>query len=611
MGMSDSISEDDEGFEIIGSNRKLVDSLRSSNYKNTTYAIAELIDNSVDASAHHIEILCKDMKNYETGRNNLHEVAVLDDGVGMEENPLRRSLKFGDGKDPRSDDLGKFGMGLPNASISQCRRVEIYTWTNTIDDALYTYIDTEMIPHKMKSVPKPVHKKIPNEWKNASKYLSKKSGTLVIWSKIDRASYKTSNALIKNSTSLIGRIYRKFLHGEPDNKTAGLVIRTASFTASNGQVSIINEDDAIKPNDPLYLMAPSQTPKPWDDKPMFEKYGNDDVMNIPYKGKNHTVNIRYTIVRGDVRKEDQSGATEFGKHADDNMGISIVRSGRELDLDTSIKRTHEYRDRWWGVEIEFPPSLDELFGVSYVKQSASNFSDTLKNYDKIIDVSGKDEHQSKRELEGDGEHDKIIMIKLVHKIMTRVKNMLAAVKLERKGTRKDPKTPGKKPEDIAGESQTSETGTGQDVKNIPKNERIENAKRILMEEGFSVIDAEHRAKESIEAGEKFVWLPANLSGDQFFDVVHRSSTGQLYIKLNIDHAAYKNLAQIVENVPNNLNANEAIERLRHVHTGLRLLIASWAEFEDQTLNDDQRRQIQNFRISWGTLLDDFLKQNSL
>ena len=74
--------------------------------------VAELVDNSADAEARHIEIMCKDVKIHSTGRHNLEEIAVLDDGIGMDEELLRRSLKFGDGKDAKSDDLGKFGMGV-------------------------------------------------------------------------------------------------------------------------------------------------------------------------------------------------------------------------------------------------------------------------------------------------------------------------------------------------------------------------------------------------------------------------------------------------------------------------------------------------------------------
>ena len=603
----------DSDYDILASSPKLISSLRSSNYTNSTYAVAELVDNSVDAKARHIEIMCKDVKGYGTGRHNLEEIAVLDDGRGMDKELLRRSLKFGDGKDAKSDDLGKFGMGLPNASISQCKRVEVYSWTKSIEDALHTYIDTDMIPKKMKSVPKPVHRSVPDEWKNASKYLSEKSGTLVVWSKIDRCQYKTSTAFLRNSKSLIARIYRKFIHPEQSDKKTKLVIRTASFTASGGHVSIIDEENTIKPNDPLYLMAPSETPEPWGKKTMFEGYGGEWKKHWPvqYAGKTHNVTITYSIIKEEARPEDQSGSTKHGKHAGENMGISIVRAGRELILDTNLVKTYEYRDRWWGVEIDFQPDLDEFFGVSYIKQSASNFSDTVKNLDNLIYSSKKDEHQTKKELEDDGEVEKVAMIDLVREVKKQVGQMReAAIKLK-KGTRGGSTTKGKKPEDKAAEGRRKKhkamTDPGQ--KN-PEEERIEKAIKELEKEGYTVTNAKEIAEGSIKAGEKFVWMPVKLSGSQFFDVLLKQSTGQLYIKINTDHAAYKNLMYIVEDIPDNLSAEEATRRLKHTWNGLRLLIASWAQYEDETLNNDDRTKIQNFRISWGLILEDFLKHNS-
>lgn len=614
MEMSQKHSDKHEkDYSIFASSPKLVNSLRASDYKNTTYAIAELVDNSVDANAHHIEIMCKDRKIYDTGRNNLDEIAVLDDGIGMSEELLRRSLKFGDGKDAKHDDLGKFNMGLPNASISQCKRVEVYSWTESIEHALYTYIDVDEIEAGMSSVPPPSKKQVPNEWKHASKYLSKKSGTIVVWSHIDRCNYKTSSALLKNSKSLIARIYRKFIHSESPSKKARLIIRAVSFTVSGENISIIKDHDVIKPNDPLYLMTPSETPEPWDKKAMFDGYGDkwQKSWPVPYNSKEHNVTITYSIVKEEARPKDQTGSGPYGKHARGNMGVSIVRAGRELILDTSLLKTEEYRDRWWGVEIAFPPELDGFFGVSYIKQSVSKFSDTANNLDNLIYNEEKDEHQTKKELENEGEIEKVHMINLVREIQKQLSLMRDAIKVHRKGTRVkiDPRT--KKPEDRAADERgkTHETTTSKG-KNTSEQERIKKAIEELEKEGYAITKAEEIAEKSIKAGETFVWIPTKLSGSQFFDVLANESTGQLYVKLNTDHAAYKNLMYIVDDIPNNLDLEEATKRLQHVWDGLRLLIASWAQYEDETLDKKERKKIQNFRISWGLILEEFLKHNS-
>ena len=60
--------------------------LRDSRYHNTAYAIAELIDNSIEADAEQIELLCMEQRQLVKARerNRVSEIAVLDNGKGMD-----------------------------------------------------------------------------------------------------------------------------------------------------------------------------------------------------------------------------------------------------------------------------------------------------------------------------------------------------------------------------------------------------------------------------------------------------------------------------------------------------------------------------------------------
>ncbi len=594
-------------YSIFGGTTRLIDSLRTSGYKNTTYAVAEIIDNAVDAKATKIEILCKDIKTRDSNRVILDNIAVLDNGCGMEEDVLRRSLKFGDGSVGKPECIGKFGMGLPNSSISQCQHVDVYTWTKSVDKALYTYIDIEEIKQGLTIVPEPKIKSLPEMWKKAAKNLSKESGTLVVWSNLDRASYKTSKALIRNSENLIGRIYRKFIDKDKIN------IRTASFIESNNSISII-DDDVILSNDPLYLITPSSTPSPWDKKAMFVKDGDywEDERIIEWKNEKHIVKIRYTKVKDEARLEGGSGKTKYGKHAENNSGVSLVRAGRELDLDTHLLATAEYRDRWWGVEVEFLPALDDFFGVTNNKQSATKFSHTAKSRIRMLDNKDiGDEHAVKKALIDAGED--LDMLSLVREIAKRINHMRQAIREFKKGSRS---TIGLTSGSTKGENtaaakrdKTNPSQSAQQSKNTPVAKRIEDAKQLLIDEGYSVTNATDMAESSIKSGDRFVWIPTTISGSQFFDIVPKS--GLLYIKLNTQHAAYKNLMDIVKDIPDELDLKEAKLRLERTYQGLRLLIASWARYEDETEDQDRKCEIQNFRITWGQILQDFLQENKL
>ena len=68
-------------------------SQRAAGYKNTAYALAELIDNSFDANAKNIQIFLLE-KNL-AGRRKVEEILVLDDGDGMPADVLQGALQFG------------------------------------------------------------------------------------------------------------------------------------------------------------------------------------------------------------------------------------------------------------------------------------------------------------------------------------------------------------------------------------------------------------------------------------------------------------------------------------------------------------------------------------
>ena len=134
-------------FDLIPTQLAIV-AMRDNGYKNTAYALAELIDNSIQAGATHVEVLCSETEERvrQRRRRRVEQIGILDNGSGMDVTTLRIALQFGNGT--RLEDrtgMGRFGMGLPNASISQCRRVDVWTWQSGIAKAVHIYIDLDEI----------------------------------------------------------------------------------------------------------------------------------------------------------------------------------------------------------------------------------------------------------------------------------------------------------------------------------------------------------------------------------------------------------------------------------------------------------------------------------
>jgi hypothetical protein len=82
-------------------------------------AIADLIDNSIDAGAGRIEITL--FRN----DDEVTAVTIADDGRGMSGGELRLGMQFAGRTDHEPQDLGVFGMGLKSASFSQCETLTV------------------------------------------------------------------------------------------------------------------------------------------------------------------------------------------------------------------------------------------------------------------------------------------------------------------------------------------------------------------------------------------------------------------------------------------------------------------------------------------------------
>lgn len=99
----------------------LIESLRAFGYDLPT-ALADLVDNSIAAEARTVRT------TYSSDRGSAW-VAVMDDGRGMSEEELRTAMRFA--RNPNTEraagDLGRFGLGLKTASLSQARKLTVLT----------------------------------------------------------------------------------------------------------------------------------------------------------------------------------------------------------------------------------------------------------------------------------------------------------------------------------------------------------------------------------------------------------------------------------------------------------------------------------------------------
>ena len=590
--------------------------LRDSRYHNTAYAIAELIDNSIDASADQIELLCMEQTGRVTSRTrqSISEIAVLDNGTGMGLRILFDALKFGGGTLHQANaGIGKYGMGLPTSSMSQGKRVDVWTWQDGLGSAWHSYIDAGNIEEGANEVPLPDQDTpIPRRWRSAGsdEIYDNQSGTLVVWSQLDKVQWKSGRTIIDHTSREVGRIHRHFIDAEI------VSIRAASF--DERQPDRLNYEKPFIANDPLYLMEITSTPQPWHSDPMFTQWGTKDYTTT-VDGREVTIEVKYSIVKPEALKTDRvtqnPGDHPHGTHARHNIGVSVLREDREILLEDAFLREGGSADRpqnrWWGCEVLFWRACEELFGVDHNKQMAAHFTQAAKTLAR--DDRPRQLILDELEIDDDIIHTIVGDIRDNTRAMMReIRQMFAQRRGDPehgdRGSRRNPETKAVKTatdadRDAIEAGTESPTRTDRDREQIPSEERVAGLTEQFIEGGQADDDARQLAKILVDGALSYQFSPAQLDGFQMFNV--RSNQGVLHINLNTDHAIYDLLKHIEGDLDDNADESDPAFQ---ASVAIRLLLSSWARMEDQTEAREERTRIQDIAMNWGRQADKVINQ---
>lgn len=620
------ISQTEFDFSIV-SPKLTIEAMRDSGYKSTDHALAELIDNSVEAVADLIEVIAVEQPRdplQPYSRARLLEMAVVDNGEGMDFVTLRRALRFGDGTrlDREARGIGRFGVGLPQSSVSQCRRVDIWTWQNGAANALHCYLDLDEIrAGGVRDVPEPTVQSVPEEWMEVAENASEATGTLVVWSCLDRVRWSGGWNTLARTGDLCGRVYRKFLADE--DWPVVIRLKLAALD-DDGMMNVMREEDCL-PNDPLYLMTPSATPEPFDDQPMFELF-NERTWSLPVEDEDGEVEmgevtVKCTLARRAAINEEggevewpksyaNPGSAPWGKHANRNKGISIVRASRELELSLAWVNNHEPEERWWSVEVEFDPLLDEIFGVVNNKQHAHAF------------VSGagfdwedhKEEDETfggfKERLEQTGD-ERAYLVEIWDWIKDQIGEMRKERRKIRKGSRgsRHPQT-GSEIEDVAttvmnAQAEQGERGESDEASDTTDEEKI----RQIVDHRPNRVDvatAREWAEETVGNHRRVLTKSVSLdhANPAFFEV--ESVADVIEIWLNDRHPVHERLIEVVDASSEDQTTEQLGRRLQQAAFTLRMLLIAWARLEDKAPSGSKREGVRDLRADWGRETKTFL-----
>jgi Histidine kinase-, DNA gyrase B-, and HSP90-like ATPase len=341
---------------------RFIEATRDSGYKGTPSAVAELVDNSLQAGA---DLILVHIEGRSENWDDDIMVEVIDNGCGMSAATLQQALRFGG--TTRFNDrkgLGRYGMGLPNSSLSQARRVDVYTWRSP-RSVLTSYLDVDEIARgKMKYIPDPVRSGFPAK----AEALGLNSGTIVRWSRCDRLDYRRPSTIVKKLLPFLGRVFRYFLWDG---------------------VQILVNGALVKSIDPLFLHKDSLT----HGGRQYELPLEYEV-EIPLRGTSDVASGTVNVVFSELPVESWHSLSNDEKNKRGILkaaGVSIVRSGREVDYGWFFmgdKRKENYDD-WWRCEVSFDPSLDEAFGITHTKQQIRPIHELLQILAPDIEATAK------------------------------------------------------------------------------------------------------------------------------------------------------------------------------------------------------------------------------
>lgn len=598
-----------------------VRALRDAHYDSTGKAIAELIDNSIDAGATRVELLIEEQQQLVTSRRRwrVRRIAVADNGSGMDEQTLVEALRIGGRLGPQPiTAIGKYGMGLPTASASQCLLAEVWTWQESIDRPLHSKLDVAgIIEGKVLAQSQPDTLALPEVWRSriSKAGLDAQSGTLVVWSDFGDRVLGAAQTLFRQVQEEIGRTYRHFIN-EGD-----VSIRMARFRGAK-----VEDETEVRPNDPLFLMPHSATPAPWRDESMFQPYGQPQEYPFTIErqgpdGETHTsehvAQVHYSIVRPEVildnkdengeARPGQPGQLPHGRFAGRSIGVSIVRADRELLLDHNFLPMGgaERENRWWGCEIRFEPGLDDIFGVDHNKQMATRISSAARA---LVNSGAARESGAIEALDIEEGDPAYPLYEMVGDIRRTMRNMLDEVRLlfNQRSQRQKLTSEGSGPlsaeqEAVSVAKDATEEAlregakpTSTDLERQSTDDAVrKNAlAEHLAQGGEDAETARMHANSVIERDDWYAFTQRRLYGHQMFGV--DSVKGTLVVSLNINHE----LSEFVEVLEQ--RSDELEDPLaRRAAVALRTLLLAWARLQDETGEGHDRAELESVAMQWG------------
>ena len=324
---------------------ELIESMRAVGYS-TEAAVADIVDNSIDAAASVIEI--------DVDVVNGKHIAVFDNGWGMSPNEAKEALRFaGTAGASGKARLGRFGLGLKTASLSQARTLTVISKKDGPMHALVWDLDHVMRTRTWAVLEPEISEVEIFPFKNRLE--SEDTGTVVIWTGLD---------LLLGDADDPGT----FLRRKVSDLAEHLSVTFHRFLGSRtNKLEIVLNGQSLRAFDP-FLTSNVKTQQ----SPVEEMLVGGEKVSF----------TSYTLPHASALNSEERARPDLGERMKDFQGFYLYRNKRLIS-----------RGKWFGlapvkelskqtrIMVDVPQGLDGLWQVDIKKSQAeppSSFKSRLQ-----------------------------------------------------------------------------------------------------------------------------------------------------------------------------------------------------------------------------------------
>jgi hypothetical protein len=350
------------GYKVIEPSSDIVRVVTNVEYSSDA-AIADIIDNSIDAGARHVLVRLVGTPA------KVDHLLIVDDGKGMTAGEIDRAMSFGRRRKYGTGDLGLYGMGLKSASLSQCPTMSVFSRANRSKPVgLQWTIGKAIEGWKCGVIDDYAADALTGPWTDGLSTSS--SGTIVRWDdvKVFRQARSRVDEYVKrffqSLETYLGMVFHRRL-GD------GRIVITLDFMNSN--TGVIGRSKNVQPLDPFGYPSSGNSSYPSE---FMVRHGGKVVRATAHVWpKSKPSNPNYRLIGNIAQRQ----------------GLYFYRNDRLIQAGgwNGLRMDGEPHLSLARVAVELPSGADEDFSVRFTKASIEVPSEFIDELEKATDDNGR------------------------------------------------------------------------------------------------------------------------------------------------------------------------------------------------------------------------------